>query len=163
MLINKTSKHEKWFTSWNVKVKKTFNLTLSSSSPHLTTSAVENSTFFWKSKKISTCHGGKIQPNPIFFRCPRNSYWSKSQKHEKLFKLWIVKEKFKTWKVVHVIECATLRCPLNWCRGILGGFTYKGEKMKVKMLTGALSYPRPLVLICSEQFWASHDQCPGIR
>ena len=34
----------------------------------------------------------------------------------------------------------------------LGGLMYKGEKMKVKILTGALSNPRSLVMRCSEQF-----------
>ena len=34
----------------------------------------------------------------------------------------------------------------------VGGLTYKGEKMKVKILTGALSNPRSLVMRCSEQF-----------
>ena len=33
-----------------------------------------------------------------------------------------------------------------------GGLTYKGEKMKVEILTGALSNPRSLVMRCSEQF-----------
>ena len=35
---------------------------------------------------------------------------------------------------------------------VVGGLTYKGKKMKVKILTVALSNPRSLVMICSEQF-----------
>merc|ERR1719234_1413173 len=34
----------------------------------------------------------------------------------------------------------------------VGGLTYKGKKMKVKILTGALANPRSLVMRCSEQF-----------
>ena len=36
--------------------------------------------------------------------------------------------------------------------GSIGGLTYKGEKIKVKILTGSLSNPRSLVMRCSEQF-----------
>ena len=35
---------------------------------------------------------------------------------------------------------------------VLGRLAYNGEKMKVKILMGAVSYPRPLVKRSSEQF-----------
>ena len=33
---------------------------------------------------------------------------------------------------------------ISFVGGTLGRLAYNGEKMKVKILTGALSYPRPL-------------------